>query len=362
MLSTLRHTHATHCPISYSEVQIVELAKCGHPNTTQSVWRAMSGWTGSLFLLVFKFLYTRNGLRQDVTKADCELNTSRLLIDCDRAPVTLKDVKAGRWFWLRRLEIEGKTEFPPAICCKLPNLRHLWLERNGIRAVAPEMGRLTGLWEMGFKLCWHLKTISPEIGQLARLRTIVFDTCPQIQQLPETVGGLVSLQSLTIRYCRSLEVIPDGVSKLSSLRFLSFDNCASLQVLPPGFGNLSGLETLSFKWCNALRTVPVGGMVNLKSLLFANCRALHAAPAGIGRLECLVELTFDWCGIVVVPKEIGLLPLLSVLVFSICGMLVTVPVELSNVREVLFSSCVQLSVVPREVVDMATFHWCPLVN
>uniref|UniRef100_A0AAQ4S8F9 Protein scribble homolog n=1 Tax=Gasterosteus aculeatus aculeatus TaxID=481459 RepID=A0AAQ4S8F9_GASAC len=137
----------------------------------------------------------------------------------------------------------------------LPNLRELWLDRN------------------------HLSSLPPELGNLRRL--VCLDVSEnRLEELPSELNGLLALTDLLLTQ-NLLEVVPDSIGCLKQLSILKVDQ-----------NRLTHL------------TDSIGECENLTELILTE-NLLQSLPRSLGKLKKLTNLNVDRNRLGGVPKELG---------------------------------------------------------
>uniref|UniRef100_A0A8D3DUT5 Protein scribble homolog n=1 Tax=Scophthalmus maximus TaxID=52904 RepID=A0A8D3DUT5_SCOMX len=176
---------------------------------------------------------------------------------------------------------------PPPICQPdtlgaLPNLRELWLDRN------------------------QLSSLPPELGNLRRL--VCLDVSEnRLEELPSEINGLLALTDLLLTQ-NLLEVIPDSIGCLKQLSILKVDQ-----------NRLSQL------------TDSIGECENLTELVLTE-NLLQSLPRSLGKLKKLTNLNVDRNRLGSVPKELGGCASLNVLSLR-DNRLGKLPAELADATE-----------------------------
>uniref|UniRef100_A0A8C8VKQ7 Scribble planar cell polarity protein n=1 Tax=Pelusios castaneus TaxID=367368 RepID=A0A8C8VKQ7_9SAUR len=164
----------------------------------------------------------------------------------------------------------------------LPNLRELWLDRNQLSALPPELGNLR--------------------------RLVCLDVSEnKLEQLPNEVSGLVALTDLLLSQ-NLLECIPDGIGQLKQLSILKVDQNRLAEV-----------------------TESIGDCENLSELILTE-NVLTALPKSLGKLTKLTNLNVDRNRLTALPSEIGGCASLNVLSLR-DNRLALLPPELANTTE-----------------------------
>uniref|UniRef100_A0A8B9MF12 Protein scribble homolog n=1 Tax=Accipiter nisus TaxID=211598 RepID=A0A8B9MF12_9AVES len=184
---------------------------------------------------------------------------------------------------LEQLDLGGNDlEVLPDTLGALPNLRELWLDRNQLSALPPELGNLR--------------------------RLVCLDVSEnKLEQLPNEVSGLVALTDLLLSQ-NLLECIPDGIGQLKQLSILKVDQNRLTEV-----------------------TESIGDCENLSELILTE-NMLTALPKSLGKLAKLTNLNVDRNRLTSLPAEIGGCANLNVLSLR-DNRLALLPPELANTTE-----------------------------
>uniref|UniRef100_A0A8C0JDF5 Scribble planar cell polarity protein n=1 Tax=Chelonoidis abingdonii TaxID=106734 RepID=A0A8C0JDF5_CHEAB len=184
---------------------------------------------------------------------------------------------------LEQLDLGGNDlEVLPDTLGALPNLRELWLDRNQLSALPPELGNLR--------------------------RLVCLDVSEnKLEQLPNEISGLVALSDLLLSQ-NLLECIPAGIGQLKQLSILKVDQNRLAEV-----------------------TESIGDCENLSELILTE-NVLTALPKSLGKLTKLTNLNVDRNRLTALPSEIGGCASLNVLSLR-DNRLVLLPPELANTKE-----------------------------
>uniref|UniRef100_A0A2K6PBW4 Protein scribble homolog n=1 Tax=Rhinopithecus roxellana TaxID=61622 RepID=A0A2K6PBW4_RHIRO len=164
----------------------------------------------------------------------------------------------------------------------LPNLRELWLDRNQLSALPPELGNLR--------------------------RLVCLDVSEnRLEELPAELGGLVLLTDLLLSQ-NLLRRLPDGIGQLKQLSILKVDQNRLCEV-----------------------TEAIGDCENLSELILTE-NLLMALPRSLGKLTKLTNLNVDRNHLETLPPEIGGCAALSVLSLR-DNRLAVLPPELAHTAE-----------------------------
>uniref|UniRef100_A0A2K5M1Z7 Protein scribble homolog n=1 Tax=Cercocebus atys TaxID=9531 RepID=A0A2K5M1Z7_CERAT len=164
----------------------------------------------------------------------------------------------------------------------LPNLRELWLDRNQLSALPPELGNLR--------------------------RLVCLDVSEnRLEELPAELGGLVLLTDLLLSQ-NLLRRLPDGIGQLKQLSILKVDQNRLCEV-----------------------TEAIGDCENLSELILTE-NLLMALPRSLGKLTKLTNLNVDRNHLETLPPEIGGCVALSVLSLR-DNRLAVLPPELAHTAE-----------------------------
>uniref|UniRef100_A0A671XUT5 Protein scribble homolog n=1 Tax=Sparus aurata TaxID=8175 RepID=A0A671XUT5_SPAAU len=164
----------------------------------------------------------------------------------------------------------------------LPNLRELWLDRN------------------------QLSSLPPELGNLRRL--VCLDVSEnRLEELPSELNGLLALTDLLLTQ-NLLEVVPDSIGCLKQLSILKVDQ-----------NRLTDL------------TDSIGECENLTELVLTE-NLLQSLPRSLGKLKKLTNLNVDRNRLGSVPKELGGCASLNVLSLR-DNRLGKLPAELADATE-----------------------------
>uniref|UniRef100_A0AAX7U557 Protein scribble homolog n=1 Tax=Astatotilapia calliptera TaxID=8154 RepID=A0AAX7U557_ASTCA len=175
----------------------------------------------------------------------------------------------------------GKYVHPDTLGA-LPNLRELWLDRN------------------------QLSSLPPELGNLRRL--VCLDVSEnRLEELPSELNGLLALTDLLLTQ-NLLEVVPDSIGSLKQLSILKVDQ-----------NRLTHL------------TDSIGECENLTELVLTE-NLLQSLPRSLGKLKKLTNLNVDRNRLGSVPKELGGCASLNVLSLR-DNRLGKLPAELADATE-----------------------------
>uniref|UniRef100_A0A8C2D7V4 Protein scribble homolog n=1 Tax=Cyprinus carpio TaxID=7962 RepID=A0A8C2D7V4_CYPCA len=164
----------------------------------------------------------------------------------------------------------------------LPNLRELWLDRNQLSSLPPELGNLRQL------VCLDVSE-------------------NRLSQLPTEISGLIALTDLLLSE-NLLEVLPDSIGSLKKLSILKV--------------NQNRLVHL---------TDSIGECENLTELMLTE-NLLQSLPRSLGKLKKLTNLNVDRNRVSSVPAELGGCVSLNVLSLR-DNRLGKLPAELANATE-----------------------------
>uniref|UniRef100_A0A671MAE5 PDZ domain-containing protein n=1 Tax=Sinocyclocheilus anshuiensis TaxID=1608454 RepID=A0A671MAE5_9TELE len=164
----------------------------------------------------------------------------------------------------------------------LPNLRELWLDRNQLSSLPPELGNLRQL------VCLDVSE-------------------NRLSELPTEISGLIALTDLLLSE-NLLEVLPDSIGSLKKLSILKV--------------NQNRLVHL---------TDSIGECENLTELMLTE-NLLQSLPRSLGKLKKLTNLNVDRNRLSSVPAELGGCVSLNVLSLR-DNRLGKLPAELANATE-----------------------------
>uniref|UniRef100_A0A8C1ID58 Protein scribble homolog n=1 Tax=Cyprinus carpio TaxID=7962 RepID=A0A8C1ID58_CYPCA len=172
--------------------------------------------------------------------------------------------------------------YSPDTLGALPNLRELWLDRNQLSSLPPELGNLRQL------VCLDVSE-------------------NRLSQLPTEISGLIALTDLLLSE-NLLEVLPDSIGSLKKLSILKV--------------NQNRLVHL---------TDSIGECENLTELMLTE-NLLQSLPRSLGKLKKLTNLNVDRNRVSSVPAELGGCVSLNVLSLR-DNRLGKLPAELANATE-----------------------------
>uniref|UniRef100_A0A8C2ZHS9 Protein scribble homolog n=1 Tax=Cyclopterus lumpus TaxID=8103 RepID=A0A8C2ZHS9_CYCLU len=157
---------------------------------------------------------------------------------------------------LEQLDLgSNELEVLPDTLGALPNLRELWLDRNQLSSLPPELGNLR-------------KLVCLDVSE------------NRLEELPSELNGLLALTDLLLTQ-NLLEVIPDSIGSLKQLSILKVDQ-----------NRLTDL------------TDSIGECENLTELVLTE-NLLQSLPRSLGKLKKLTNLNVDRNRLGGVPKELG---------------------------------------------------------
>ncbi|WP_434348833.1 leucine-rich repeat domain-containing protein [Myxococcus virescens] len=125
----------------------------------------------------------------------------------------------------------------PALIGEFTELESLWVRTTGIKAVPPELGRLS------------------------KLKKLDLSFNPELTELPPDLGDLESLESLNLNRT-GLTTLPDALERLKRLTFLDLQS-TPLTTLPPVLFRMTWLRTVDLYWT----TLPPGEIERLRQAL-----------------------------------------------------------------------------------------------
>ena len=170
------------------------------------------------------------------------------------------------------------------------------------------------------KDCIKLIEVDRSIGELKSLTILSLKDCKNLIKLPRTIGSLVSLEELILSGCLRLEDVPRVSHNMKSLKVLNLDGTATYQ------------SRLGLSWLSIKRRKGLG-------FFWAS-------------LPCsLVKLSLESCGLFdeVMPNDFGSLPSLKSINLS-RNPIRSIPESfssLTNLDELLLTSCTELKVIPK---------------
>lgn len=125
----------------------------------------------------------------------------------------------------------------PALIGEFTELESLWVRTTGIKAVPPELGRLS------------------------KLKKLDLSFNPELTELPPELGDLESLESLNLNRT-GLTTLPDALERLKRLTFLDLQS-TPLTTLPPVLFRMTWLRTVDLYWT----TLPPAEIERLRQAL-----------------------------------------------------------------------------------------------
>eukprot|EP00741_Cyanophora_paradoxa_P010959 tig00020553_g10595.t1 len=154
---------------------------------------------------------------------------------------------------IEELDLRGNelTRIPGEEIAMLTCLQSLWLSRNSLSSIPPEIEQLAGLCVLWISSN-NLTTLPAEIRRLTNLHKLVVDK-NRLVALPPEIDQLTGLQHLDISG-NQLEVLPSEIGQLTSLKTLLLSH-NKLVELPAEIGCLASLRILRVN-NNKLETLP----------------------------------------------------------------------------------------------------------
>ncbi len=198
---------------------------------------------------------------------------------------------------LRVVEIRFESgplsgRIPPELG-RLSGLEALVFRINGLRGfVPPELGALSELRELDLHGNRLRGPIPPELADLTKLERLDLHANDLVGYIPPELGRMLSLKQLTLSGNRFVGPIPPQLAELRNLEWLQLSQNRLTGAIPPELAELSRLETLSLA-SNALT---------------------GTIPRQLGRLERLLTLNLQYNQLTgEIPEELANLSELSLL-------------------------------------------------
>ena len=242
----------------------------------------------------------------------------------------------------------------------------LRLRRAGLKGrLPPELGYLSSLRTLDFRILDLTGPIPPELGSLANLRMLSLHDNSLVGPLPPALGNLANLESLDLLNNDLTGPVPPELGSLAKLTELGLSNNALTGPIPPWLARLTSLRRLRISGSGFTGPIPpeLGSLANLEQLGLSYIRRAGPIPPELGNLADLKELRAYNSNLTgPIPSELGNLANLEKLYLSDNNLSGPIPPELGNLANlnVLWVSGNNLTgPMPQELVNvpLTDFSW-----
>ncbi|KAL8158229.1 hypothetical protein AgCh_002791 [Apium graveolens] len=218
---------------------------------------------------------------------------------------------------------------------RLGNMKSLSILRAGCTAITTvpgSIGQLSKLVVLKFNKCKKLRYLPSTLCNLRTLEHLILCGCSNLEVLPDALGDIQSLEVLSAEHT-GIAYLPESIGRLSKLSKLLLHSCKKLGHLPSSICNLKAVECLDLNYCSDLQELPneIGNMESLR-MLQATETDIMTLPESTGRLSKLVKIVLSNCRrLKYLPTSIGDLRSLECLDLSGCSTLTGLPDNIGDI-------------------------------
>ncbi|KAL8158241.1 hypothetical protein AgCh_002802 [Apium graveolens] len=208
-----------------------------------------------------------------------------------------------------------KLRFLPSTLCNLRTLEHLILcSCSNLEVFPDDLGDIQSLKVLSAEHT-GIAFLPESIGRLSKLSKLLLHSCNKLRHLPSSICNLKAVEYLDLNYCSDLQELPNEIGNMESLRILQAIQ-TEIVTLPESTGRLSKLVKIVLSYCRRLKYLPMSicYLRSLECLDLSGCSTLSGLPDNIGDIITLRELRACNTMFTEVPKSIGCLKNLEVLV------------------------------------------------
>ncbi|KAL5566765.1 hypothetical protein UlMin_029929 [Ulmus minor] len=185
----------------------------------------------------------------------------------------------------------------------------------------------------------NLAHVWEEPKMLEKLKILNLSHSRNLRQTPD-FSYILNLEQLIMMDCESLEEVHDSIGLLEKLVLVNLEGCTSIKKLPNSFGKLKSLKTLRFSGCPPFENSGDFAAMKFKSFKGLSISDLRPSRIQLRLMHC--NLTDD-----AIPKELGSLPSLEILVISETNVRKLPNLDgLSNLENLHLVDCDMLQSVP----------------
>ena len=222
----------------------------------------------------------------------------------------------------------------PVELTSLPELRVLDLHGNPLTgSIPPEIGRLSKLETLDLFANDLDGVIPGEMGEMTSLKRLDLGGGRLSGTIPRQLGNLKNLTVLHITHTSLTGEIPPELEGLRNLEGLSLDSNELTGNIPPELGNLPNLFSLNLQSNELTGEIPntLTGLSKLNGLYLGENELTGEIPAGISGLTSLQSLDLRHNQLTgAIPPGLGDLPILRSVSLSNNDLSGTIPEELGN--------------------------------
>ena len=162
--------------------------------------------------------------------------------------------------------------------------------------IPPELGRLTGINVLSFRINSLKGRIPPELGALSELRSLDLHGNSLIGSIPKDLANLTNLEVIDLHANKLEGTVPAELGRMSGLRRLMLSGNDLRGSVPPELGNLPNLEYLALYQNDLTGSIPgeLGNLSNLDSLALGHNRLTGTIPTQLGQLRNLFSLNLQF--------------------------------------------------------------------
>lgn len=205
--------------------------------------------------------------------------------------------------------------FLPNTLCNLRRVEQLTLYGySNVEALPCELGKMESLKILSAEYT-AITSLPESIGHLNKLNKLLLHSCKELRYLPSSICNLKAVECLDLNYCSNLQELPENIGNMKSLKMLQAVETA-ITTLPESTGRLSKLVEILLCNCKRLTYLPssICNLESLECLDLSGCSTLKGLPDDIGEIKNLRELRACNTMFKEVPRSIGCLKNLEILV------------------------------------------------
>jgi uncharacterized repeat protein (TIGR01451 family) len=180
------------------------------------------------------------------------------------------------------------------VTCDEDHVYALQLAGNQLSgSIAPELGSLTGLWDLYLNNNQLQGPIPPEMGGLAGLRVLQLYRNQLSGNIPPTLGSLVNLELLNLNDNQLDGEIPPELGNLGKVWSLSLGRNRLTGSIPSELAGMQRLQGLGLYHNQLTGRIPttLGSLTNLEVLNLYGNQLSGSIPSELGHLPSLLSLS-----------------------------------------------------------------------